>query len=201
MPEAVTEKLAAWPVRMDWLTGCVLMEGATATPVPVSETENVELNWALLNEALPDALFAVAGAKVAVKVALLPGFKFSGRATPPRLKPAPDAVAWEIVRAAVPALMIVKLRLLALPTDTSPKLKAAGLAPSAPEGGVEPFVEDTELLLALTTPEQPDKMEAENKSVMDRDRMRMRGVGLLSRWGDGPRGPKLVACVIMTRGV
>jgi hypothetical protein len=49
------------------------------------------------------------GAKLAVKVALLPGFRFRGSATPPTVKPAPEAVAWEIVTGLVPELVSVKL--------------------------------------------------------------------------------------------
>ena len=93
MPEAVTEKVAVCPERMDMLTGCAVIDGVTVTPVPLMETEKAELSCALAKEALPDALPAEPGAKVAVNVALFPGFRVTGRATPPRLKPAPDALA------------------------------------------------------------------------------------------------------------
>ena len=75
------------------LTGCAMMEGATATPVPLMETEYAELSCALVNDALPDELPVAPGANVAVNVALVPGFRVAGRATPPRLNPVPDAVA------------------------------------------------------------------------------------------------------------
>jgi hypothetical protein len=52
---------------------------------------------------------AEVGAKLAVKVALLPGFRFTGIATPPMAKPAPEALAWEIVTKLVPELVNVKL--------------------------------------------------------------------------------------------
>jgi len=42
---------------------------------------------------LPEAGPAAVGAKVAVKVALEPAFKVSGKLKPLRLNPAPDAVA------------------------------------------------------------------------------------------------------------
>lgn len=93
MPEALTEKAAVCPERMDTLTGCAVIVGTTAMPVPPMETEKAELSSALVNEALPDALPTAAGAKVAVNVALFPGFRVTGRATPLRLKPAPDALA------------------------------------------------------------------------------------------------------------
>jgi hypothetical protein len=93
VPEAVTEKVAVCPTRMDTLTGCAVIEGATPTPVPPMETEKAELSCALVNEALPDALPAAAGAKVAVNVTLFPGFRVTGRATPVRLNPVPDALA------------------------------------------------------------------------------------------------------------
>ena len=58
---------------------------------------------------LLDTLPAEVGAKLAVKVALLPGFRFRGIATPPMAKPAPEALAWEIVTKLVPELVNVKL--------------------------------------------------------------------------------------------
>ena len=78
---------------MDMLAGCATIAGATATPVPLKETENVELSWALEKEALPEVVPVAVGANVAVKVALFPGFRLTGRVTPLRLNPAPEAVA------------------------------------------------------------------------------------------------------------
>lgn len=75
------------------LAGCVMIEGATATPVPFMETEKVELSCALVNDALPNALPVAVGANVAVNVTLSAGFRVTGRATPLRLKPVPVAVA------------------------------------------------------------------------------------------------------------
>jgi hypothetical protein len=60
-------------------------------------------------EAPPDALPAEVGAKLVVKVVLVLGFRFTGSTTPPMAKPAPEALAWEIVTALVPELVIVKL--------------------------------------------------------------------------------------------
>jgi hypothetical protein len=74
-----------------------------------------------------------------------------------------------------------------LPTGTLPKFKVAGLALRAPVGGgVVPVVEVTELLLALVTPVQPDKIVAANKRVPDKKRTKTRGVGnaslTVNRW-------------------
>ena len=109
MPLAVTEKVAVWPDRMDWLTGCTLMNGATGLPVPCHPTPNVWRNCWLTNETLPDTSPVVEGAKVAVKVALAPGLKFSGSATPSMPRPVPEALAWEIVTGSGPELVMVKL--------------------------------------------------------------------------------------------
>jgi hypothetical protein len=77
--------------------------------VPVIWTTKVELSWGPLKEAAPGVLPAELGAKLAVNVALAPGFKVTGSATPPILKPAPEALAWEIVTELVPELVSVKL--------------------------------------------------------------------------------------------
>jgi hypothetical protein len=58
---------------------------------------------------LPDTVPVAAGAKLAVRVKLLPGDIVSGRGTPLMLKPAPLAVAWEIVTATLPEFVSVKL--------------------------------------------------------------------------------------------
>ena len=106
---AVTEKVAVWPARMDWFTGCTLIKGATALPVPCHPTPKFWRNCGLKKETLPDTSPAVEGTKVAVKVALSPGFKLTGSATPDRLRPAPETLACEIVTALVPELVSVKL--------------------------------------------------------------------------------------------
>jgi len=101
--------VAVCPARIDRLTGCATIEGATAVPVPLMDTEYAELSCALVKVAVPDALPVAVGANVAVNVTLPPGFKFAGRVTPPRLKPAPDALAWEMVAAVPPVFVIVRL--------------------------------------------------------------------------------------------
>ena len=91
------------------LAGSTAIEGASGAPIPVISTTNVELMCRLLNEAAPDALPTEVGAKLAIKVALLPGFRFRGNATPPMAKPAPETLVWEIVTKLVPELVSVKL--------------------------------------------------------------------------------------------
>ena len=85
--------MAVCPATTDELTGCAVIEGATAVPAPVIWTTNGELSCELLKEATLDALPVLEGAKLAVKVALLPGFRFTGKATPPIAKLAPEALA------------------------------------------------------------------------------------------------------------
>jgi hypothetical protein len=106
---AVTENVAVWPTRMELLFGCAVIEGATAIPVPLIWTTKGKLSCDELKEAAPDIPPVELGAKVAVNVALLPGFKLRGSATPLMLKPAPEALAWEIVTELVPELLSVKL--------------------------------------------------------------------------------------------
>lgn len=92
MPFAATEKVAVWPDRMDWLTGCPLINGATALPLPCHPTAKAWLNCGLIKEALPVTSPVAEGAKLAVKVALTPGFRVTGSATPLRVNPAPETV-------------------------------------------------------------------------------------------------------------
>jgi hypothetical protein len=94
---------------MDALPGCAVIEGAVATPVPVIGTTKAELSCDPMKEAEPDALPVELGAKLAVKVALAPGLKLTGSTTPPMERPAPEAVAWEIVTELAPELVMVRL--------------------------------------------------------------------------------------------
>lgn len=77
--------------------------------MPVIWIATGELNCALLIETLAEALPAVVGAKLAVRVKLLPGDRVNGRDAPATLKPVPLIVAWEIVTALVPELVTVRL--------------------------------------------------------------------------------------------
>lgn len=58
---------------------------------------------------LPDASPVAEGAKLAVKVALAPGLRATGSATPLIVNPEPEAEIWEIVVGAVPEFVTVKL--------------------------------------------------------------------------------------------
>lgn len=109
MPETATKKVALWPPKMDWLLGCVEIAGATVTPMPAICTATGEPSCENPKEAVPDIAPAEAGAKVTAKVALAPGFKFTGNATPPIVNPAPEASAWEIKTAWVPELVMVRV--------------------------------------------------------------------------------------------
>lgn len=73
------------------------------------EIASGELNCALTIEQLPAAFPAVVGAKLAVNVKLLPGDRVKGRDAPLTAKPAPLAVAWEMVTATVPEFVTLKL--------------------------------------------------------------------------------------------
>ena len=109
MPLALTEKVAVWPARMDWLAGCALINGAAALPVPCHPTPKTWRSCWFTKETLPEVSPVAEGAKLAVNVTLAPGFTVTGRATPPTVRPAPEALTPEIVTAEVPELLSVKL--------------------------------------------------------------------------------------------
>lgn len=106
---AVTEKVAVWPARMDWLAGWTLINDATALPVPCHPTPKTWRNCWFIKETLPDTSPVAEGAKLAVKVTLAPGFTVAGRATPPTVSPVPEALTCEMVTALAPELLSVKL--------------------------------------------------------------------------------------------
>ena len=68
-----------------------------------------KFSCALAKEALPEVFPAVVGAKLAVNVKLFPGDRVIGSDPPPIPKPAPVAVAWEIVTDVLPELVMLKL--------------------------------------------------------------------------------------------
>src|SRR5580704_432941 len=72
---------------------------------------------------------APAGAKTALKVALLPGVIVNGVLSPVILKPVPETLPCEIVRFAVPPLVSVIVCELVFPTVTFPKGALDGIAP------------------------------------------------------------------------
>jgi hypothetical protein len=76
---------------------------------------------------LPVALPADVGANAAVKVAFVPALIVAGTERPLMLNPVPEAVAAEMVRAALPVLVSIMVCVELLPTATLPKLTLAGL--------------------------------------------------------------------------
>jgi len=83
-----------------------------------------------------------------------------------------------------------------LPTDTLPKLRAAGLTLSAMEDGAAE-VEDAKSPFAEVTPVQPDRIMTDRKSVEVRKRPRARGVGRACGTVEWNRERESLECVIM----
>ncbi len=83
--------------------------------------ESGELVALLATEMLPVTLPAAAGVKVAVKVAVCPGFSITPE-TPAALKPAPETVTLEIVTMEFPALVSVTGNVPVFGMVTLPKL-------------------------------------------------------------------------------
>jgi len=96
----------------------------------VSAIVSGEFGALLTTVTVPVALPAVVGANCAVKVAICPALIVNGAAIPLMLKPVPEAVAWEIVKLAVPLFVSVTVCDPELPVRTEPNATAAGLAPS-----------------------------------------------------------------------
>jgi hypothetical protein len=117
------------------------------TPVPVIEIVAGEL-VALLATATPPVTLPVdVGAKVTFKAADCPGARTVPEDTLLALKPAPEALAPDIVTLELPEFVRVTPRVLVAPVSILPKLKLAGLALST---RVEAFtVRVAELLVAL----------------------------------------------------
>lgn len=124
-----------------------------------------------LSEILPVA----DGANVTFRVTTWPGAIISPFEMPEASKPEPPTVTLETVMLTAPEFVKVTPRVLpVLPTATSPKLRAAGLALSAAEGTelgvadvefVELVVTEAELPLAEVTPAQPERITTEAKRV------------------------------------
>lgn len=96
------------------------------------------------------------------------------------------------------------------PTETFPKATVAGLALSAAGATVDEFaafvvvvvaalVVVVEPPFALVTPAQPERIAAENRSVPDRNRIRTRETGRVSR--ETRNACELRAWAIITREV
>lgn len=81
---------------------------------------------------LPDALPTVVGANFAVTEVFCPALIVTGTVSPMMLKPAPDALAADIVTLAVPVFVKVTGTDPLLPSIRLPKLMLVGLAERAP---------------------------------------------------------------------
>ena len=97
-------------------------------PVPAREIVRGEPEALLAIETLPVKLPLEPGAKRTLSVAVDPGAMLTGTANPLMLKPAPEAVAPEMVTLELPLLVRVTGNVLLLPAFTFPKLKVVGLA-------------------------------------------------------------------------
>jgi hypothetical protein len=101
-------------------------------PVPDNEIESGDPGALLVIEMLPLAAPVELGANSAVKVVFSPAPSVSGVDNPLMLKPAPEALAAEMVTLAVPPFASVIVCDALAPTRTLPKLKLEGLAVSCP---------------------------------------------------------------------
>lgn len=96
-------------------------------PVPLRAIEAGEPGALLVIEMLPVALPAVVGANWAVNDVFAPALMVVGMGRPLIVKPVPEALAAEIVSAALPVLVSVTVCGELLPTFTLPKATLAGL--------------------------------------------------------------------------
>lgn len=76
---------------------------------------------------LPEAEPLAAGANVASRVAVCPGFKSIPVGIPVALNPGPETLILEIVIVDWPELVRVRARALLLPTSTAPKFRVDAL--------------------------------------------------------------------------
>jgi hypothetical protein len=90
-----------------------------ATPVPETAIVAGEFVALLVTVMPPATLPAVAGANVALKVAVCPGERMTPE-SPPALKPAPATLTFEIVRLEFPALVSITFCEALLDTFTLP---------------------------------------------------------------------------------
>ena len=91
----------------------------------------------LVIDTFPLALLADVGLKSTVKVMLWPAAKVTGSVTPVSVKPAPEAVSWEICTVPLCAPVLVSAIDIdfAFPTGTVPKFRAELLEDKFPVGG------------------------------------------------------------------
>ena len=99
-----------------------------ATPVPESGIAVGEPGALLTSDTDPDTAPAAAGPKEMLNVLLVPAAIVEGMARPLMLNPAPDAVACETVRVALPVFCTRIVCEFGAPTVTLPKLTLAGVS-------------------------------------------------------------------------
>lgn len=100
--------------------------------VPLRAMVSGEFGALLTIEIVPVALPPVVGANCAVKEVPCPAANVFGVASPLRLNPAPEVVAWEIVKLAEPLFVTVTVCDPVPPVATEPKATTEGLAPICP---------------------------------------------------------------------
>jgi hypothetical protein len=138
-------------------------------PVPLRPIARGEFGALLTSEMLPVALPPVVGANCAVKVAVCPALIVNGVVRPLIANPAPEVLACEMVRLAVPEFVRVTVCEPELPTATEPKVTDAGLAPScacAPVPVIEMVVGEFGALLTIEiVPLAPPPVDGANCAV------------------------------------
>ena len=110
----------------DRLVGLAESVTVAATPVPVNATAFGEFGALLVRLTLPVRLPAVVGANTTLNVAVPPAVIVAGAFKPLTLYPVPLAEIREMVSAAVPVFVTVKLCDLVWPSMTFPKLNVEG---------------------------------------------------------------------------
>lgn len=112
--------------------GLAPSSSVAATPVPLSGTARGEFEPLLVREMEPVALPVVVGEKTALNVVVAPTAIVTGVERPVIVKPAPDTLACETVRLAVPVFFRLIVCEFEFPSTTLPKLTLAGVAASCP---------------------------------------------------------------------
>ena len=158
----VLVSVIVWPELLPMLTfpkftlaGLIVNCGCAAVPVPLSAMVRGDPGALLVIEMLPLALPATVGANLAVKDVFWPALTVTGTVRPVMLKPAPEALAAEIVTLADPEFVKVTGTDPLLPTSRLPKLMLDGFAERAPcvPVPVKATVGSDALLVIETLPE------------------------------------------------
>jgi hypothetical protein len=112
------------------LVGLAPSKTVAAAPVPLKGIASGELGPLLTRDTDPLTLPVVVGANAALKLVLAPAAIVAGIESPLIVKPAPDALAAEIVTLAVPLFFRLMVCELVLPVTTLPKLTLEGVGVS-----------------------------------------------------------------------